>query len=62
LVVNFPADVVDEAFRQVPLQWLDGEEDALEQLLDKLLLRARRVPDLLEDCHRAKPSLFPNWR
>jgi hypothetical protein len=62
LVVHFPADVVDEAYRQVPLQWMEGEEDALEQLLEKLLHRSRRVPDLLEDCRRAKPSLFPNWR
>jgi hypothetical protein len=62
LVVHFPPDVVDEAYRQVPLQWLDGEEEALEQLLEKLLRRAPRVPDLLEDCHRAKPSLFPNWK
>jgi hypothetical protein len=62
LILHFPADVIDEAYRQVPLQWLDGEEDALEQLLEKLLRRARRVPDLLEDCRRARPSLFPNWR
>jgi hypothetical protein len=62
LILHFPPDVIDEAYRQVPLQWLDGEEDVLEQLLEKLLRRARRVPDLLEDCRRAKPSLFPNWR
>jgi hypothetical protein len=62
LVLHFPAEVVDEAYRQVPLQWMDGEEDALEQLLEKLLERSRRVPDLIEDCHRAKPSLFPNWK
>lgn len=61
-VANFPAHVVDEAYRSVPLQWLDGEEDALEQLLEKLLRRARRVPDLIADCRRAKPALFPNWK
>ncbi|MGO9093746.1 MAG: HipA family kinase [Bryobacteraceae bacterium] len=62
LVLHFPAEVVDEAYRQVPLQWMDQEEDALEELLEKLLDRSRRVADLLEDCHRAKPSLFPNWK
>lgn len=62
LVLHFPAEVVDEAYRQVPLQWMDGEEDALEQLLEKLLDRAPRVPDLIQDCRRAKPSLFPNWK
>jgi hypothetical protein len=62
LVLHFPPEVVDEAYRQVPLQWMDGEEEALEQLLEKLLDRAPRVPDLLQDCHRAKPSMFPNWK
>ena len=62
LVLHFPAEVVDEAYRQVPLQWMDQEEDALEELLEKLLERSRRVADLIEDCHRAKPSLFPNWK
>jgi len=61
LVVHFPADVADEACRHVPLEWLEGEEDALEELLEKLLRRARRVPDLIADCRRAKPALFPNW-
>ena len=61
-VANFPTHVVDEAYRSVPLQWLDGEEDALEQLLEKLVRRARRVPDLIADCRRAKPALFPNWK
>jgi hypothetical protein len=61
-VVNFPEEVVDEAFRQVPLEWLDGEGDALEELLEKLMKRRRRVPELIEDCRRAKPTLFPNWR
>jgi hypothetical protein len=41
---------------------MDQEEDALEELLEKLLERSRRVADLIEDCHRAKPSLFPNWK
>lgn len=61
-VANFPLHVVDEAYRGVPLQWLDGEEDALEQLLEKLLRRGRRAPDLIEDCRRARPALFPNWK
>jgi len=60
-VVHFPDDVVDQAYRQIPLEWLEGEEEALEKLLEKLLRRARRVPDLIGDCRRAKPALFPKW-
>jgi hypothetical protein len=61
-VVNFPVETMDQAARQVPLQWTDGEDDALEALLEKLMQRRARVPDLLLDCRRAKPGLFPNWR
>ncbi len=61
LVVNFPVEVVDEAYRKIPLEWMEGEENALEELLERLLRRRFRVPDLLEDCRRARPALFPNW-
>jgi len=61
LVVNFPVEVIDEAYRKIPLEWLEGEENALEELLEKLLRRRSRVPDLLEDCRLARPGLFPNW-
>ena len=61
-VVNFPEEVVDQAYKRVPLQWLDGEDRALEDLLEKLLDRRQRVPDLIESCRRARPALFPNWR
>ncbi len=61
LVVNFPVEVIDEAYRKIPLEWMEGEENALEELLERLLRRRSRVPDLLEDCRRARPALFPNW-
>jgi hypothetical protein len=61
MVTHFPTEVLDEAYRTVPLGWLEGDEDALEQLLEKLAKRAHRVPDLIEDCRRARPALFPNW-
>ena len=60
--MHFPEDVVDEACKQIPPQWLNGDEDALEQLLEKLLRRRKRVADLISDCRRAKVNPFPNWR
>ncbi|MFB3777277.1 MAG: HipA family kinase [Bryobacteraceae bacterium] len=61
-VVNLPEDVVDQARRQVPLQWLDGDGAALDGLLERLLRRRSRVPGLIEQCRRARTNLFPNWR
>jgi len=61
-VVHFPDAVVDQAYKQVPLAWLEGEEQALETLLERLVKRRERVPDLLLECRAAKPAVFPNWR
>jgi hypothetical protein len=60
-IVHFPEEVVDRAFRQVPPEWLEGEEDEFEQLLEKLLRRRARVPDLIEDARKARVNPFPNW-
>ncbi len=60
-VRGFPEEVMDQAYKQVPLAWMDGHEDTLEALLEQLLKRRRRVPDLLVECRRARPALFPNW-
>jgi len=61
-ILYFPEDVMDEAYRRVPLEWIESDEQALENVLEQLLERRRRVPDLLVECRRAKPQWFPNWR
>ncbi len=61
-IAYFPVEVMDQAFRSVPLQWLEGEQEALEELLARLMERRGLVAGLLEDCRRAKPASFPNWR
>ncbi len=61
-VTHFPEEVVDQAAKQVPLEWLAGEQDAFEGMLEKLMRRRKRVPDLIRDARRAKVSPFMNWR
>ena len=59
----FPEEVLDDARKRVPLQWLEGDDgDLLDRLLERLLLRRQRVPDLIDAARRAKSNLFPNWR
>lgn len=60
-VIHFPEEVVDQAFKQIPPEWIDGEEDELERMLEKLLSRRKRLPDLLSDARRAKINPFPKW-
>ncbi len=60
-VAHFPEEVLDQAMKQIPPQWIAGEEQELEKLLEKLLARRRRVADMIVECRRARVGLFPNW-
>jgi len=60
-VVHFPEEVVDDALKQLPPEWLDGDEEALDQLLTKLMARRKRVPGLIQDSTRGRINPFPNW-
>lgn len=60
-VTHFPEEVVDQAYKRLPPEWIAGEEEECERLLEKLLRRRKRVPDLIRDTRRAKSNPFPNW-
>jgi hypothetical protein len=60
-IVHFPEEVVDQAVKQIPPAWLEGEDDALERLLDRLMARRGRVPDLIEATKGARADPFPGW-
>jgi hypothetical protein len=61
-VRHFPIEVVDAAARQVPREWLDGDEIEFENLLERLVERRRRVANLIEDSRSVRADRFPNWR
>jgi hypothetical protein len=61
-VLYFPEEIFDSAFKQIPPEWIQGEEDEFEGLLEKLLARRRLVPELISETRRAKSNPFPNWR
>jgi len=60
-IVHFPEEVIDQAYKQTPPEWIDGDRDAFEKLLDNLLRRRKRTPDLVRDCRQAKSNPFPQW-
>jgi hypothetical protein len=60
-IVHFPEHVLDQAFRQIPPAWLAGDEERLERLLEDLMRRRKRVPDLIAEARLAKVSPFLNW-
>jgi hypothetical protein len=61
-VVNFPEEVMDQAWKRIPPDWVEGEEDDLDRLLEQLFERRKRVPDLLAACREARADPFPNWK
>jgi hypothetical protein len=61
LIVNFREDVVDKALKEVPGSWLEGDEDEIERLLERLMRRRKRVPELIEASLNAASNLFPCW-
>lgn len=61
-VAAFPEYLVDEAYRQVPPEWICDDAGQLEAILETLLRRRTKVADLVSDCIRQRPQQFPNWQ
>jgi hypothetical protein len=61
-VVHFPEEIFDSAYKQVPPEWIEGEEDEFERVLEQLLERRTLLPGLISETRRAKSNPFPNWR
>jgi len=61
-VVHFPEEVIDQAWKSIPANWIVGEEDALADLLERLFERRARLPDLIAASRDARANPFPNWQ
>ena len=63
LVVHFPEEVIDQAWKRIPPNWLEDDDEAeLERLLERLYQRRERVPDLICACRGTRIDPFPNWK
>jgi hypothetical protein len=58
---DFSLDVLDDAFKRIPLEWYEGDIAALEHLLSQLYSRRTLVPDLLRKAKEGPRDPFPNW-
>jgi hypothetical protein len=61
-VENFPEEVVDDALKQLPSHWLEEDRDAFEAMLERLMKRRKRVPELIRDVATGRSKPFPEWR
>ena len=53
--------VLDDLIEPIPPQWYGDDYDALLRLLEQLLRRRSRVPDLILEARRSNRQPFPNW-
>ncbi|MCL6480319.1 MAG: phosphatidylinositol kinase [Firmicutes bacterium] len=53
--------VLDALSKEIPPEWYDGDQDALYRLLEQLLRRRKRVPDLILEAKKSDRQPFPNW-
>ena len=61
-VVHFPEEVIDRAWKKIPNEWIEGDEDALHRLLEQLFARRKRVADLVASSRDSRVNPFPNWK
>jgi HipA-like protein len=52
---------LDEVASRIPLEWYEGDLDALYALLERLLRRTRRLPDLILEARNSYRRPFRNW-
>ncbi|HWB84173.1 MAG TPA: HipA family kinase [Bryobacteraceae bacterium] len=60
-VVHFPEEVMDQAWKRIPPEWVEGDEEALERLLEQLFARRKRLPELITSCKEGRANPFVNW-
>jgi hypothetical protein len=61
-LVYFPEEIVDAALKQLPPTWVDEDAAALQAMLEKLMARRARVPDLIRDSRHGRVNPFPEWK
>lgn len=62
MVENFPAEVIDSAWKQIPGAWLADDGDELERMLESLLRRRSRVSQLIWEMQSKHAKAFANWQ
>ncbi|HLW99721.1 MAG TPA: HipA family kinase [Candidatus Acidoferrales bacterium] len=55
-------DELDQAAKQVPPEWYDGDLDALYALLERLDRRRVRVREQIEEARKSSRQPFSNWK
>lgn len=60
-IENLPEETVWAAANEVPPEWYGGDLSEIEALVEKLLLRRKRVRELIEAFRNSDRRPFPKW-
>lgn len=56
------AGVLEEIASEIPPEWYDADQDALERMLEQLLRRRKLVRELVISAWKSSAQPFPNWK
>ena len=59
---NMTETVCDEILKEIPGEWYGDDTDAIEQMLERLLLRRKLVPELVRSAWQSSAQPFPHWK
>jgi len=62
MVAHFPESVIDSAWKEIPREWFEDDEEPLEKLLETLLKRRAQVSRLIRETRDRRANAFRNWR
>jgi len=58
---NLPAATLWDAANEIPPEWYGGDQAQMEDLVNRLIARRRRIRELIDDFRRSDRNPFPNW-
>jgi len=61
-IERFDAQLLWEIAASVPREWYAGEDQELDKLVDKLIMRRSRVRELISQFRYSDQVPFPNWK
>jgi hypothetical protein len=61
-IEKLDAAALEEAASAIPPEWYDGDQDALERLLEQLLRRRNLVRELIVSTWKSSAQPFTNWK
>jgi hypothetical protein len=61
-IKNVSENVITSAVQQLPMEWFENDERELQRLVEQLLKRRTKIPELISETIRNCPASFLKWQ